>query len=358
MHTQFRSSPRGRLRMTCALSSAVALLMAVAACGGSSDGESDERVVRFNFAPDETMQYMIDTGELKKMEDKWGVELEMTTTWDEFAFFAGGHGDIVSTATYELPKLEQQTDIKTVTFGAYARAKMQILVPGDSSYETMSDLKGEKIAVGDAGGTTGVWAAMVKEKEGVELEPNGGDFEMILGEHATNPELVVRGDVAACVCTPYLAVSQLRSGELRGLYDDSSAAAFFQENFGGEDAALENVFTANKEWYDSHAYEVAFFLDLWNRALDLRSQHLDELVEEYPADFSVETEEDIQWMQDWLKVQNLVRPDPFLTEEWIGGVDDLYTLLKHTGAMEEDTPDPEFDVVTPADVEAEFENGE
>ena len=76
-------------------------------------------MVRFAFAPDPVWDYMNDNGIIVQFEEKHNIRIVTSSTWDEFAYFAGGHGDIVSTATYELPLLEEKTGIKTVTFGKY-----------------------------------------------------------------------------------------------------------------------------------------------------------------------------------------------------------------------------------------------
>ena len=82
-----------------------------------------------------------------------------SSTWDEFAYFAGGHGDIVSTATYELPLLEDKTGIKTVTFGKYNLLRITPITRADSGYKTLADIpKGSKIAVpSSAVSSTLVW---------------------------------------------------------------------------------------------------------------------------------------------------------------------------------------------------------
>jgi ABC-type nitrate/sulfonate/bicarbonate transport system substrate-binding protein len=337
-------------------------LLALTACGsdesgGSSggDGGGEQRTIIMAGAPDEILDYMKDTGRLAELEEEWGVKLEMTETWDEFAFFAGGHGDIVSTSTYELPLLESETGIETVTFGKYSRAKLQILVRGDSPAQTMADLKGEKILAGNPIGTTVMWGAMIKKLhdldfrfEGVGGEPAGDDFQPVLGEHATNAGLVVRGDAAACVCTPYLAAKYLRTGELRGLYDGQSAAYLYESEFlPGHEGLMENIFTAPADWYESHPYEVAFFLAVWQEGLKLRDEHRDEIVGLYPEHFAVESDADIEYLTDFLNEQDPVVESPYLDQEWIDNEVKVFDLLRETGFAGETETEPRFEVFTP-----------
>src|SRR5262245_35279359 len=94
----------------------VTSMVLIAACGSGSNGGTTAdgaEVVRFAFAPDPVMKYLDDTGTLKELEEKWNVKLEMTEAFDEFAFFAGGHGDVVSTSSQEVAGLEKETGIKT-----------------------------------------------------------------------------------------------------------------------------------------------------------------------------------------------------------------------------------------------------
>jgi ABC-type nitrate/sulfonate/bicarbonate transport system substrate-binding protein len=348
-----------------------AMLLAVTACGGSDDGDGDgdgdtssngePKKVIMAGAPDEILDYLADTGRLAEIEEEWGVKLELTESWDEFAFFAGGHGDIVSTSTYELPLLESETGIKTVTFGKYSRAKLQILVRGDSDYQTMADLEGEKILAGNPIGTTLVWGAFIKKMhdldfrfEGVGGQPAGDDFEPVLGEHATNPELVVRGDAEACVCTPYLAAKYLRTGELRGLYDGKSASYLYESEFlPGHEGLMENIFTATEEWYDSHPYEVAFFLAVWEEGLKLRDQHRDEIVGLYPEHFAVESQEDIDFLTQFLDEQDPVVESPYLDQGWIDQEVLIFDLLEETGFAESGMETPRYEVFSPEQVREE-----
>ena len=106
--------------------------------------EATERrtVVRFAFSPDPVIDWMNDQGIIPEYEEQYNVRLVTTSSWDEFAFFAGGHGDIVSMATYETPLLEQETGIDTVTFGSYNNLRVPVFVRADSDYETFEDLAG------------------------------------------------------------------------------------------------------------------------------------------------------------------------------------------------------------------------
>ncbi len=91
---------------------------AFAACGGGETTESQAgaEIIRFAFAPDPVWDYLKDTGETAKWEEANNLRIVTSETWDEFTFFAGGHGEIVSMGTHELPVLEQETGMKVVAF--------------------------------------------------------------------------------------------------------------------------------------------------------------------------------------------------------------------------------------------------
>ena len=109
-----------------------------AASSGDEDG--DGKVIRFAFAPDPVWDLMDDAGVIKEWEEENDVRIETSTTWDEFTYFAGGHGDIVSMSTQETPVLEAETDIKTVTFGKYNYQRVPMLRRAGDPYETLADV--------------------------------------------------------------------------------------------------------------------------------------------------------------------------------------------------------------------------
>jgi ABC-type nitrate/sulfonate/bicarbonate transport system substrate-binding protein len=305
--------------------------------------------VTFAFSPDPVIDYLKDTGALAEMEEAWNVKLEMTQSWDEFAFFAGGHGQVVSMATYDLPGLEAETGIDTVTFGQYNLNRNPVVVRADSPYQTLTDLKGQKILVGNPVGTTLIWGVIGKVFEDVDFLFEGGDYELALSDHAVNPELVARGEAEAAWVLPELAIPLLRTGELRVLYDPIGAPwEMWQEHIDpGHKGCMINVFTAEAEWYESHPYEVQFFLALWQEGLRLWEENKAEIIAEYPFHFAVESPEDIAYMQQYLIDHDWFVDTVYMDQEWVDRELNMYALMKQYGFMEEDAPLPDFDPVQP-----------
>ena len=75
---------------------------------------SETGAERFAFAPDPVWDYLRDTATLAQWEEDSNIRIVTSESWDEFTYFAGGHGDIVSMGTHELPVLEEETGIKVV----------------------------------------------------------------------------------------------------------------------------------------------------------------------------------------------------------------------------------------------------
>ena len=126
----------------------MALLLAsvfVAAACSSDDGGGripggggDKGTIRFVFSPDPVWNWLEDQGILAQMEQESGYTIERFESEDEFAFFAGGHADIVSTGSYETPVLESENNVPTVTIGKYNMAKDIVVVAADSGYKTFA----------------------------------------------------------------------------------------------------------------------------------------------------------------------------------------------------------------------------
>ena len=111
---------------------AVLALVTLGACGGDDggSGDGDGGTMRFVFSPDPVWNWLEDEGILAEMEEESGFHIERNESEDEFAFFAGGHADLVSTGSYETPVLEAESDVETVTIGKYNKAKDIIIVAG------------------------------------------------------------------------------------------------------------------------------------------------------------------------------------------------------------------------------------
>jgi ABC-type nitrate/sulfonate/bicarbonate transport system substrate-binding protein len=351
----FRNHPVWR-RLAALL--ALALLAAACASGAANDAADDTtdrqqpensgaEIIRFAFAPDPVWDYLKDTGTLAAWESEHNVRVVDTSTWDEFTYFAGGHGDIISTASYELPLLERETKTKTVTFGKYNHVRNVPLTRSDSGYETFADLPdGAKVAASSAVGATVVWGMLVEKLHGRTLASGTGDFELVVADNALMAELVRNGEVEVCICDPETAARPLRTGELTVMYEGRTPQDLYREITGHDHFGLmSNMFTATEAWYEKNPDLAVAFAELWQQGLNLWNSNLEEIVSIYPQHFAVESEEDVQFVTDYLKEKDWFVDEVALTREWIEGETQMYELMKETGFMEQTEQIPRFEVL-------------
>ncbi|HSK96479.1 MAG TPA: hypothetical protein VK891_07685 [Euzebyales bacterium] len=315
--------------------------------GGAVDRSGPRRILRFAFAPDPVWDYLKDTGTLAEWESQHHVRVVDTASWDEFSYFAGGHGDIVSTASYELPLLERETGTRTVTFGKYNHVRNVPLVRPESGFATFADLPdGAKVAASSSVGATVVWGMLIEKLHDRTLTAGAGDFELVVADNALMPELVRTGEVDVCICDPETAARELRTGELDVMYGGQTAQDLYRDVSGIDHFGLmSNMFTATERWYDANPDLVVAWLELWQQGIDLWNRNVAEIVGIYPQHFAVETEEDIEFVIDYLGANDWFVDDVALTREWIDGEIHVYELMQETGFMDSAEEVPRFEVV-------------
>ncbi len=340
-----------------------AFLLTTAACGGGAgaDGESDGdvRVIRFAFAPDPVWDLMTDAGTIEEWEKEHNARIETSTTWDEFTYFAGGHGDIVSMSTQETPVLEAETSIKTVTFGKYNYQRVPLFRRAGDPYETLEDVpKGSKICVSGPTSNTAFWTVLAQEMHGLDYRVGGGDFDLQVNDHFVNPTNLLRGDCEVAAIIPEAAVPQLRKGELELMYDGKLPFQLYKEFAPDSDGALHvlgNNFTATEEWFDANEDLAVAFLELWQTGIDMWKEQKAETVAKYPQHFSVESDEDIAFITEFVSGDNDWFVDsPFLdSEEWVASETAIWDLMKNldpdnANYLAPDAPSPRFEVLQPS----------
>lgn len=346
------------LKKLCVAAAAMALAVTAVGCGGSSSeqAEGDQQVIRFAFAPDPVWDLLTDSGELAKWEQENNVKIETSTTWDEFTYFAGGHGDIVSMSTQETPVLEQETGIKTVTFGKYNYQRVPLLKRAGDPYETLEDIpKGSKICVSGPTSNTAFWTVLAKQMHDLDYRVGGGDFQLIVNDHFVNPTNLLRGDCEAAAVIPEAAVPQLRKGELEIMYGGQLPFQLYKEFAPNSDDQLHvlgNNFTATEEWYNANQDLAVKFLELWQHGIEMFQEQKADVVRTYPQHFSVESQEDIDWITNFISGDNdwFVK-DVTMQAEWIPVETEIWNLMKelnpeNANYLPADAPTPRFEAVT------------
>lgn len=331
---------------TAAAVMAAGMLAATAACSAGLGGPASSRtaqdgVIRFTFAPDPIWDYMHDTGIVDQWQRDTGYSIETSATWDEFGLFAGGHADIISTASFEVPGLEEQTQRETVIIGRYNAERSRILVRADDPAQSLADLRGKRLGVFTTVSGTLVWSALVAQMH--DMSVLDGDFDIVVADIQNLSNLLARGEIDACICYPDLSARELRDASVRPLYDGKSSADLFAElNAPGHDGPMGNVFVARKDWVDGHPGEVSAFLDLWDRGLLEWQKHRDEMIERYPQHFAVATPEDIEFMKAYVAEHDWVTEEVRFDPEWAEDESSIFDLMRATGVIGDEITDPQF----------------
>ena len=315
-----------RLRWLALLS---ALMLVLAACGGDDaaegDGEGEDggrTVIRFAFAPDPVWDYMNDNGMIVAWEEENNTRIVTSSTWDEFTFFAGGHGDIVSMATMELPVLEAETGIKTVSFGKYNAQRSPMFRRAGDPYTTLEDVpKGSKVCVSSPVSNSGYWGVAMNELHGIDYRVGGGDYELVVNDHFVNPQNLLNGDCEAAVIIPEAAAPYLRTGELELMYDGLMPFQQYNEFSGvddGEMHVMSNLFTATESFFEAEPEAVKAFLALWQDGVEAWEANKADIIGTYPQHFAVESDEDVAFIQQFMEGENDWFVDSvYLTQEWV-----------------------------------------
>lgn len=326
----------GFIRLATAISVAGLLF---GGCGDSGGGDSaaaggggeDKGNIRFAFSPDPVWDWMEDQGILRQMEDESGYTIERFESEDEFAIFAGGHADVVSTASYETPILEKETGAKTVTIGKYNRAKDIIVVDDSKPYETLADVpKDCKVGVESFSGSTNVWAALANDMHNRELKQGSDDLEEVVTDFEVSPELVDKGDLCAGITAMTTSIPFLMNGEVKPLYDGKGASVLYAENYVPDHEGMNsNNFVVLQKYYDSHPDEVAFFLSVWDRGLKEWQQHRDEIIDAYPQHFGYQNDEQKQFVKDYYTNEfDEFMDSVYMDEDWIKGEGEIHEILQ------------------------------
>jgi len=321
-----------------------------AAEGGDGNGGEPE-VIRFAFAPDPVWDYLIDTGTMAEWEEEYNLKIETSESWDEFAYFAGGHGDIVSMGTHELPVLEAETGVRPVAFGAYNHQRVPLYTRAEDGYSTLADVPpGSTTCASSSVSNTIVWSIIADSLHGLNYRVGEGDFEIVVQDHFVMPELVVRGQCTVAAAIPEAAVPLLREGELEIMYDGRSPWRVYQEICSCDhEGIMSNLFVATEEWFDANPDQALAFLDLWQRGIELWQENKAEIIERYPQHFSVDSQEDIDWIIEFMEGDNdWFVETVYMDEAWITEEMKFFDLMVDGGWMEADDPMPRFEALEPS----------
>lgn len=336
----------------------LALGMVAAACGGggttTTSGSEEPAsgplgIVRFTFAPDPVWDYLQDSGIKEEMEKESGINVLAAPTWNEFGIYAGGHADVVSVGSFEVPLLVKESGRPAVVFGKYNMTRAVIAVPTDSPAQSICDIPpGSDIAIYDTVGPTLIWGVIFEKACGLSYKSTGGDFNLTLADITNTAQLALDHEVAAAQILPDFSIPQLMSGDIRILDNGKTAPDWIAEFVGGAyEGPMTNIFLAREDWYDEHPDEVAFFAALWQRGLDEWQAKKSEIIRMYPQHFAAEDDQQIAFIESYLDAHDWFVKDFYLTQDWIDKETRVFDLMREAGFMGEDEKNPRFEVLTP-----------
>jgi hypothetical protein len=350
-----RMSRRDLLKVAGTGAGVVALGPLLAACGGSSSSSSTASAggstepIKFVFSADPVWNWLEDKGIIKEMEQASGYHIARNETEDEFAFFAGGHADVVSMGSYEVPVLEKETGVRTVTFAKYNMGKDELVVDPAKGYNSFADLpKPGKVGLEAATNSAHAWIALAAS-EGRTLSTDSGDLQIVVTDFAVAPELVLKGQLDAG-CTAYMnAVKYLMNDKVKIMYDGKGVSQIYEANFApGHEGFDSNNFVCTKTYYDAHPKEVAFFASVWERGVQEWWAHMPEIIKQYPNDFGWQTDAEYQWVVDHLtNGWNEWVDTVYLDEKWIKGEDGVMTMLVDQGQIPASQARPFYVAIDP-----------
>ncbi len=274
--------------------------------GAAEAGEAADAggVVNMVMAPDPVWKWIEDNGIKQEMEEEAGIQILTSSSWDEFGVYAGGHADVISAASYEVPELaERRPASRPPCFGKYNTDRSIVAVAADSDAQDICDLEGKKIVTYTAvSHHADLGRCTRKEHCGLDLRAGGGDFELVVTDIAEPGEpgraRRRRRLPAACPTSPSPSCPAV---ELKPLYDSKSALPR-----SGRRTSLPTPRTprtrrptcsspARPGWRRTPE-EATFLIELWDRGIQEWQEHRDEIIAAYPEDFAVRTPEEMAFI--------------------------------------------------------------
>lgn len=307
---------------------------------------SDPVRIRLALAPDPVWEWLKDSGTVAEWEMSRNIRIEASSPFDQFSAFAGGHADVVVINALEVPQFVEQSDREPVVVGRFTTDRSFLAVRRTSRAETLADLIETRITVDSALGSALLWGVIADAMHGLEFRVGSPDFDLVVVESASVADLVMRGDVDACICLPDFSVAGLAEGRLRPLYGGRPAAEIYADDVVGESGSLPvaEAFVVDRQWLDGHRDAVEALLGLWNVGLQHWAAEKEQLIAGYPHLLSVQTDEEIAWMTDYVTAHDWVLPSIYLTPQDSEIQTGIFARMQSLGLVPDDALEPELDL--------------
>ncbi len=340
---------------------AVPTLAACGSSGGSTDATTaggEASIVRFVFAPDPIWNYMNDTGIVARYEEKYNMKIVNTETWDETAWFVGGHADIASTASYETPTMMLNSGKEFIAFGQYNMMRNTIFVKADSPYKTIEDLKGKRIAVSGGGADQIMWRAMILKKYGLDMRLGGGDFKCTVQEFDAMPISLERGQVDAVVGLIDYEIPYMVNNTHRWLWPDQPTGwEFYREYFDPEKkhiGVMMNLFVGQKKWVEENPKLCEGFNMMWQVGVNEYWADKQASITTYPDLYTVKNQKELDWFLGYLENHDSCVQTVYMDQTWTEKETNVIDLCKETGTIPADAPPMQWKIMSsPADAPEE-----
>ena len=333
------------LLLTAACGGNTASTVGQAAAGGGAQGTRPVQI-RMALAPDPVWAWLEDSGTVAAWESTHLIQIEASNPFDPFSAFAGGHVDVVVINALEVPQFAEQSGLDPVIVGQFTADRSFLAVKRTSRAETLDDLVEATITVDSSLGRALLWHLIADSIHDLEFRVGSPDFDVVVVEPASVAGLLMSGDVDACICLPDLGASYLADGLLRPLYGGRSAAEIYAEEVIGDPAArpIADAFVADRQWLDQNRDAVEALLGLWQVGLENWATGNEQLVTDYPHLFSVQTDEEIDWLRNHVKEHDWVLPSVYLTQENLTIQDGVFARMSSTGLVPDDASAPQLDL--------------
>ena len=327
------------------------------AAAGVGDGPAAEAptVIRMALPPDAIWQWLEDSGTSAAWEREHNVRLEVSHPFDQFAAFAGGHADVALVNALDVSKFAAQPDLDPVIIGKYTTDRTVLAVRRTSRAENLEDLVERRIAVESSLASTLLWGLIADVRYELEFGIDGFDFDLTTVDSTSLADLVMRGDVDACICSPDFSGPLLADGRLQVLYDGQSAAELYSSSifvvaaFGQNLGAIADAFVVDAAWRAANPQAVSALLALWEEGVVAWQRDRAQIVADYPHHFAVESDAEIAWFTDYVAAHDWIVPSVYITPQEAETHFFAFDRLKELGLVPADAPRPEIAVSDPPD---------
>ena len=343
---------------------AVAAMLAfgvlAAACGGgsgdavevvpraSSEAQSREPGaeavrIRLAVAPDPVWQSMQDSGVVRAGEVAGGIQIDASSPFDPFSALAAGQADAAVVNALDLPPFLKNSGRDLAVIGKVSTDRSFVAVDRTTQAQTLDSLIEKKIAVDSALGSTLLWGVIAQHLHGLEFKVGSPDFELVVVDASNAADLVTRGDVDACVCVPDFTVQELLEGHLRPLYNGRSAADIYATDVLGDPAALPiaEALVVDRKWYQQNPQAADALVAMWDQGLQNWFADRPNHVRQNPHLLSIESDEEIEWIIDYLAQHDWTASSAPLTAEDARQYTYILSALRDNGLIGADEEDPE-----------------